>query len=740
MRVKLTAKHPRPASSERAPVRTGSTSARKPTRPAGPRPATPAPGGARDERAGAAGGGKRPAGAGKSAGAGARPARPARAEGSFSRERDAGGAPRAASDRPARREGAGGAPRRFEGGGDRAPRRDDGERAPRRFEGGGDRSERAPRRADGERGPRRFEGGGDRAPRRDDAERAPRRFEGGADRGERAPRRADGERGQGAPRRFEGGGDRTGGAPRRFEGAGDRAERAPRRFEGGGDRPERAPRRFEGSSDRGERAPRRFEGAADRGDRAPRRETGDRAERAPRRFEGSTDRSERPPRSFGDRAPRRDDGERRPFSGARPGAGRPSEGAPRGERPERRERDASDRPRFSGDRGAPQDRRGGERGPRSESAPRRFEGERGASDRGERSFAKPVKTGFSDRPARAPRDERGERAPAKREFGDRPARSAERNERSERGERPARSFDKTLPAAGRRFGDDRPARADKPRGVARAQRASEIDAAPRTPRRDYEDAPGMLRLSKLMSELGMCSRREADEWIEKGWVLVDGERIDTLGTKVRPDQRIEIDPAAEAAQMSQVTVLIHKPVGLVSGQAEDGYQPAITLVTPENRWEGDHSDIRFSVAHLRQLAPAGRLDIDSTGLLVLTQDGRIAKQLIGGHSEIDKEYLVRVAFGEHTTDVESHFPPESLELLCHGLSLDDVPLKPAQVNWQNGEQLRFVLREGKKRQIRRMCELVGLEVIGLKRVRMGRVMLGALPPGQWRYLSPDESF
>ncbi|SDQ63046.1 23S rRNA pseudouridine2604 synthase [Paraburkholderia fungorum] len=302
-----------------------------------------------------------------------------------------------------------------------------------------------------------------------------------------------------------------------------------------------------------------------------------------------------------------------------------------------------------------------------------------------------------------------------------------------------------MPSATRRFGDDRPARADKPRGpspAARTERsvADDNDAAPRTPRRDYEDAPGMLRLSKLMSELGLCSRREADEWIEKGWVMVDGEVVDTLGTKVRPDQRIEIDPAAEAAQASQVTVLIHKPVGLVSGQAEDGYQPAITLVTPENRWEGDHSEIRFSVAHLRQLAPAGRLDIDSTGLLVLTQDGRVAKQLIGGHSEIDKEYLVRVAYGEHTVDVESHFPAESLELLCHGLSLDDQPLKPAQVNWQNGEQLRFVLREGKKRQIRRMCELVGLEVIGLKRVRMGQVMLGALPPGQWRYLSADESF
>ncbi|WP_082855076.1 pseudouridine synthase [Paraburkholderia phytofirmans] len=648
MRVKLTAKHPRPASSERAPVRTGSTSARKPTRPAGPKPSPSTAGfsGARGEGAGAAGGGKRPAGAGKPAGAGARAPR---AEGSFSRERDAGGARRAPSDRPPRREGAGAAPRRLEGSGDRAPRRDDGERAPRRFEGGSERSERAPRRAEGER---------------------------------------------------------TQGAPRRFEGAGDR----------------------------GERAPRRFEGSADRGERS---------QGAPRRFEGSADRSERAPRSFeGSRAPRRDDGERRSFSGPRPGAGRPSEGGPRGERPAR---DASDRPRFGSDRGAPQERRSGERGPRSDSAPRRFEGERGSSERGERTFAKPVKSGYgdrTDRPARAPRDDRGERAPAKREFGDRPARAGERSERNDRGERPARSFDKALPAAGRRFGDDtRPARADKPRGPAPAAKAErDADAAPRTPRRDYEDAPGTLRLSKLMSELGLCSRREADEWIEKGWVLVDGERIDTLGTKVRPDQRIEIDPAAEAAQASQVTVLIHKPVGLVSGQAEDGYQPAITLVTPENRWEGDHTDIRFSVAHLRQLAPAGRLDIDSTGLLVLTQDGRIAKQLIGGHSEIDKEYLVRVSFGEHTTDVESHFPPESLALLCHGLSLDDVPLKPAQVNWQNGEQLRFVLREGKKRQIRRMCELVGLEVIGLKRVRMGQVMLGALPPGQWRYLSADESF
>jgi len=186
--------------------------------------------------------------------------------------------------------------------------------------------------------------------------------------------------------------------------------------------------------------------------------------------------------------------------------------------------------------------------------------------------------------------------------------------------------------------------------------------------------------------------------------------------------------------------LLHKPVGYVSGQAEDGYQPAATLITPANQWEGDRSGIRFSASHLRRLAPAGRLDIDSTGLLVLTQDGRIAKRLIGGHSEVEKEYLVRVTYGDIENGIDQHFPAEQLAQLRHGLALDDVPLKPAKVSWQNGEQLRFVLREGKKRQIRRMCELVGLQVVGLKRVRMGSVPLGALPPGQWRYLAAHESF
>jgi 23S rRNA pseudouridine2604 synthase len=139
----------------------------------------------------------------------------------------------------------------------------------------------------------------------------------------------------------------------------------------------------------------------------------------------------------------------------------------------------------------------------------------------------------------------------------------------------------------------------------------------------------------------------------------------------------------------------------------------------------------FKAGHLRGLAPAGRLDIDSTGLLVLTQDGRIARKLVGDDSEVEKEYLVRV---------EGELSDAGLAQLRHGLTLDDVRLKPAKVSWQNEQQLRFVLREGRKRQIRRMCELVGLKVVGLKRVRIGSVTLGKLPVGKWRYLRPDEQF
>ena len=240
-----------------------------------------------------------------------------------------------------------------------------------------------------------------------------------------------------------------------------------------------------------------------------------------------------------------------------------------------------------------------------------------------------------------------------------------------------------------------------------------------------------IRLSKLMAEKGLCSRREADVYIEKGWVFVDGERVSTLGTKIDPNQIIVLDKKAQAQQQHQVTILLNKPVGYVSGQPEKGYQAAVSLVKKDSRFSGDTTPLRFSTSHLQGLAPAGRLDIDSQGLLVLTQDGRVAKALIGVDADMEKEYLVRV---------EGRLNDAELQQLRHGLSLDGKPLKPAQVRRQNEDQLHFVLKEGKKRQLRRMCEQVGLKVTGLKRVRIGRIKLGNLPVGQWRYLRDDEQF
>ncbi len=238
-----------------------------------------------------------------------------------------------------------------------------------------------------------------------------------------------------------------------------------------------------------------------------------------------------------------------------------------------------------------------------------------------------------------------------------------------------------------------------------------------------------IRVSKLLAERGLCSRREADAFIERGLVFVDGQRVTQLGTRAAADAVITLAPEARATQARQATILLHKPMGYVSGQAEDGHQPAVSLISPKTQMAGDHQ--RFQLSHLKGLAPAGRLDIDSTGLLILTQDGRVARQLIGDDSKVEKEYMVRV---------EGALDARGLALLNHGLELDGKQLRPARVAWANTEQLSFVLTEGRKRQIRRMCELVGLRVTGLKRVRIGRVRLGDLPLGKWRFLRETESF
>jgi 23S rRNA pseudouridine2604 synthase len=237
-----------------------------------------------------------------------------------------------------------------------------------------------------------------------------------------------------------------------------------------------------------------------------------------------------------------------------------------------------------------------------------------------------------------------------------------------------------------------------------------------------------VRLSKLMAEKGLCSRREADQYIADGLVMVDGVTVNVLGTKVSPHARITLDAKALKTQKNLATILLNKPIGYVSAQPEPQYTPAIKLITPENQF--GVSKQKLGKESFEGLAVAGRLDIDSQGLLIFTQDGRIAKKIIGENSAIDKEYLVRV---------EGFLPKEKLQLLRHGLELDGKPLLPAIVEWVNEDQLRFVLHEGKKRQIRRMCEAVGLKVRGLKRVRVGKIKLGHLPEGKWRFLEPGES-
>ncbi|WP_265920537.1 pseudouridine synthase [Cupriavidus nantongensis] len=516
----------------------------------------------------------------------------------------------------------------------------------------------------------------------------------------RPPRPADGER-QARPRRADAGEAR----PRRFgdddnrprRTGDDRGEARPRRFEGGESRP---PRRFgdddnrprRTGDDRGEARPRRFEGSESRpprrfgdDDNRPRRTGDDRGEARPRRFEGG---ESRPPRRFGD-----DNNRPRRFEG---GESRPPRRFEGGEsRPPRRFGDDDNRPRrFEGGESRPPRRFGDD-----DNRPRRFEG----------ADSRPRRHGDDDRRPR-------------------PAPSGERRREG------------TAPA--RRFSDA----ADRIRtaGPARPHAPAARQEKPAPVRDESSHDDGLVRLSKRMSELGLCSRREADEWIPRGWVLVDGKPVTELGSRIRPDAEIEILQEARSEQGERVTVLLNKPVGYVSGQAEDGYEPAAALFTPENQWEGDPTRKRFAPWQRKNLAPAGRLDIDSTGLLVLTQDGRVARALIGEDSTVEKEYLVRVVWhsphGPVERNISAEFPADDLELLRHGLSLDGVPLKPAKVSWQNEEQLRFVLREGRKRQIRRMCEQVGLQVVGLKRVRMGRVVLGDLPPGKWRFLGQFEKF
>ena len=419
----------------------------------------------------------------------------------------------------------------------------------------------------------------------------------------------------------------------------------------------------------------------------------------PRRAHGDAPRPDRPGERRTSPGPWQERGPRPDFPDSRP----PESGAPRA--PFRKD----DRRATGVPPGPPRDdaRRRDDRAPQGHGHDRGGPvGERARAPYGDRGPSYPQ--GPNERPRyNGPRDDN---------------RGSQDGPRGGAGDRPRAPHDDRSPPRRR----DDFAREAPPQGQARAPQRPPFD--PNAPRREDQ------RLSKVLAERGIASRREADDWIDAGWVKVDGEMA-VLGARVFPHQVIEIDEAAKTQQAHRVTILLHKPIGYVSGQAEDGYEPASVLVTQANHWPEDPSRERWHPGHARGIAPAGRLDIDSTGLLVLTQDGRIARHLIGEDSDVEKEYLVRVEYPSG-----GQFPDKDLDRLRHGLWLDGKELRPAKVSWANEDQLRFVLREGRKRQIRRMCEAVGLVVVGLKRVRIGSVVLGKLPAGQWRYLREDERF
>jgi 23S rRNA pseudouridine2604 synthase len=238
------------------------------------------------------------------------------------------------------------------------------------------------------------------------------------------------------------------------------------------------------------------------------------------------------------------------------------------------------------------------------------------------------------------------------------------------------------------------------------------------------DGAEPVRLNKFMGQSGICSRREADALIAEGLVSVDGEVVTDAGRKLEPGQTLTLNERATAALAEGVTIVLHKPMGYVSGQPEPGKVPAVRLLTEANRvGEGAVPAADAS------LPPIGRLDEDSRGLLLLSSDGVVAKAVIGPDSDLDKEYLVRV-----TGDVTE----KKLKILRHGLMLDGRQLRPAWVSRMESFRLKFILREGRNRQIRRMCEMVDLEVVDLIRVRIGPLKLDNLPESKWRMLTADE--
>jgi 23S rRNA pseudouridine2604 synthase len=239
--------------------------------------------------------------------------------------------------------------------------------------------------------------------------------------------------------------------------------------------------------------------------------------------------------------------------------------------------------------------------------------------------------------------------------------------------------------------------------------------------------PDPTRLSKHVAELARCSRADAERYIEGGWVTVDGKVVESPQHMVSTEH-VELDPDATLEAAEPATVLLHKPAGF---DAIAGSRPAAALVTPTTRWAVDPTGVRLLQRHFIRLTPLVPLEHDASGLMVLTQDGRVWRRLTEDADRIEHEFIV---------EVDGDIAPYGLRRLNHGLRYQGRELPPCKVSWQNEFRLRFAITAVQPGQLRDMCAQVGLQVVAIRRIRIGKIPLGKMPVGEWRYLPVSERF
>lgn len=238
-----------------------------------------------------------------------------------------------------------------------------------------------------------------------------------------------------------------------------------------------------------------------------------------------------------------------------------------------------------------------------------------------------------------------------------------------------------------------------------------------------------VRLAKRVAELRGCSRREAEQYISGGWVRVDGVVVEEPQFRVA-DQRIEIDPAADLAQAEPVTLLLHKPPGY-HADGGDGAPSASQLLGAASLWAEDASGTRPLKKHFARLTLCVPLETGASGLIVFTQDWRVVRKLTEDAATLEHELVV---------EVTGELPPDGLKRLNQGVPFEGRTPPAIKVSWQSENRLRVALKGARPGQVAHLCEAAGLQVVSMKRIRLGRVPLGKLPPGQWRYLRGDERF